>query len=88
MRLFGSPSAPHPSSCNGRRHPLIWLVSRLDAGERKIAHAGSAGGMQASLTDDKRELGVMEESVISKYGGDDADVAEGDEKGEDDDIDL
>ena len=47
-------------------------MERLDAGERRIQNAG-AGNLKASLDDDKSDFGVMEQSVISKYGGADLD---------------
>jgi len=59
---------------------------RLDAGQQKITAAGSSE-LQADLTDNKKELGSMEESVMAKYGGEDYfadgdDEAEGDEEDE------
>ena len=74
--------ASEPTTC------FLFRVSRLDAGQRKIENAG-AGNLEASLNDDKSDFGVMEQSVISKYGGDDAEedtpaaVEGGDEDEED-----
>jgi len=64
---------------------IFTKIFRLDAGQRNIATAGTTN-LEHSLDDDKREFGLMEESVIAKYGGDDAgaDADEGDEGDEED----
>jgi hypothetical protein len=53
----------------------------LDSGQRKIATAGTSN-LEHSLGDEEREFGLMEESVIAKYGGDDEgdEVVDGDDE--------